>query len=81
MPDAMCELVAARARKNLVVMACASANILTMHPKEKLSVRQAKSVDSHRRHGLVAQFKAAKLVMTGLQETRRKWARASGIGP
>ena len=66
--------------RDIEVLACATSNVLTLHPKEERAPASMLTVDSHRRLDLAAQFQTPKLVFFGQQETLLASARALGIG-
>ena len=78
-PDPVWDCKVDQSLKGVYVFACASANVLTLHPPEERQFSVDKIFDSHRRLDLASQFAAAKLVRIGLRETRLKVARATGI--
>ena len=60
----------------IVELACASANVLTLNPQDKVSNQANPGLDSHRRTDLATRFQAASLMAVGLQETRLRVPRA-----
>ena len=74
-------LTRANTHKAIYALACATANVITLHPKEEQCTPNSVALGSHRRLALVAQFQALELVLTGLQETRMRVPRARGVGP
>ena len=81
MDDELNGIAPPKKRRDLVSLASASANILTISPKDEILKRDVLAMDSHRILDLLAQFKAAKFLNVGLQETRMNNAGAKQIGP
>ena len=66
-------------QRDVCQLACATTNVLTLHPAEERAVQGSPMLDSHRRLDLATQFMASKLLLIDLQETRMSGAKAVGI--
>ena len=67
--------------KDIVVLVCATANVLTLHPADEDSKDEIGKLDSQRRLDLAAQFQHEGYTIVGLQETRLRRPRAFPMGP
>jgi hypothetical protein len=64
---------------DITIIACGSANVLTLHPRDEKPNAARPALDSHRRLDLASHFSARRMHAIGLQETKIRNIRGNTI--